>query len=452
MPVNRAAVALLAALAGCDEAPALCLAPDEPLRVAATGPARSFASAFVGDHVYYNVAREHGPTDTHVGPRCGAATRVIAGGYLRPARLHLDPGDDDPTLACELVTGHFFRVDLAGERAPELVHSDKSCRTNVTAHGAIVVPHAYHARKLWFYPDFPDTRGVLAWTGLRSYILADEILYTANDERVIERHDLGAGTRTVLVERAAWLLAATPTHALWLAPDAPPMTLQLTDARDGGSATIAFADPALADAEPSDVYDDWWFSPGGAHVLWTPRDVSPPRAFDLRGRELAFAAPGLLLGVVDDAAVWRADDGRYLAAEIGEPVVALDPVTVQAADDVTANLSHSASSLHPGRIEVVRAGVLWHVPLDGSPATAIGRVGGAYAWIDAGHLVTVRDGELVAVTAASGAERVLDGDVQGFDLPGADPAVDGLHYLVNAGAGDPRTGVWYLPPAHLLAD
>lgn len=448
----RPAWAALLLLAGCGEH-AVCEAPAQPRRVAATGAAKALTSAWSGDHAYYSVTRADGPPDTYVGPRCGDAERVAAGIVLTPARLHLDRRDDDPTLACDWGAGRFYRLDLTGREPPALDHSDQDCQTLATGHGALV-----HSRShtLWLYPDFPHEEGAeLLGERVTATTLVEDAVYYKLGPTTLARFDLATRERLTVAEDVYFGYVATPTHAAWpLYADEGPDTIHVKDVTTGELTTFAFMPPALEGYEHG-AQGEWQFTPDGAHLVWDPTLALTPtltRAFDLHGEEVAYPVPGYLLRILlDDTALSIAADGRYHATRIGGPAVALDATTELDPPSVPSNRLYRVTPLHPGRIHVLRDGALWAVQLDGSPAERLAEVDEVYHWIDARRLVALVDGELLRVDVMSGERRVLDRDVLAYSLPG-DPAADGLHYLVDAGEDDPRTGVWFLPPGLLVAD
>lgn len=454
MPLSRARGLAWLLVGGCAEATP-CAAPDAMQRVAATGVGGDGLVTFwAGDHAYYVIRSADDPRVTWVGPRCeDAAHEVVRGPLFAPVRTRQDPLADDPTLACDQLTGHFFRVDPTGGEAPALIHPDKNCIGRWTEHGLVVRDNGHERNKLWLYRSFPAGATEIA-DGASTFRVVGDVVYTSipQDGR-IERYDLASRARATVAEGVADTWTATATHVLW-SPDRASPSVFVRDVASGTTVTITHAELSDAEDKPDrhGWAEGWRFMPDGAHVVYLPPSADdPPQAFDTEGAPIRFPVPGDLRELHDErVALSRTQDGQWWATEIGDTAArALDLVDPSLIDPEADADDIQDSPFHDGRVEVVRAGELWAVPLDGGPRTVVaGDVGAAYTWIDADRLLTLVGDELQTVAVDPGDRRTHARDVVAYAVPG-DLAAEGAHVLVQAGAEDPRTGVWWLPAAEL---
>lgn len=445
--MSRALVCLpLAACAAQD--PCSDIDPATPRKLADHhGPASSLTAQRSGDHVYMNVGDPGAPTSLYVGPRCGDATMVARGIAMEPARTRPDPDDDDPTLACNPSDGRFYRLDLRGRELPTFVHPAFSCNTVVGEHGVFVRARSVLTFPLWQYTAFPDPAsatqisadaGVVRLRGRDLFYYARSVGYF--------RRDLATGETAQLDAEPG---QPSDTHLLWWprpAPDdvPPAAPVRLLELASGAQIELGVFD--------LDVDSDlsWRFEPGEAFVVHGPRIVDAAiEAFDLRGAPVPLPAPGLLLHVFAGGEVVSITaDGALFTTKIG----AAAPTALDLRLDVDLEQilvgAHGLFRLPPfaaDHLEVNRGDDVWRVPLDGGPASLLARdAGPGYAWLGESHLLAAFADELVTIAVPDGERRVIARGVTAFASAGA-PTDVGVHYVGDG-------GLWYAPPAALLAD
>lgn len=435
----RPLVCLALLVAGCDEAPA-CTDPSTPMRmVDAATSATHLVTAWAGDHAYYVLDEPSTPASLFVGPRCGEARLVARGARLMPARIDLEPADDDPALACSEY-GRFYRLDLRGEQLPALMYPDVSCRSVPTAHGLLVRRPLSGGPGLWLYPAFPDAAGA---TQIDKYGLVarvrGEAVYFYDSVSSVARLDLATGERWTLADDVDdWI--ATETHLLWRekTDGEQPARVLLLDVAT--RTRHALGSPTT---EPTSLGVTWRFDSSDEYVVHARVDAAI-EVFDLRGEPVLLPAPGVLLDVFPGAAVLSRDaDGQLFFTRLRAPApVALDHRIDPAPTDTSPQFYRSPVA--DDRIEVLRGDELWAVPLGGAAASQLARdVDVGFAWIDEDHLLSLFDGVLRTISVPDGERRVHARHVRAFTTAG-ELSVDGAHYLRE-------DGVWYLPPSALVS-
>jgi hypothetical protein len=437
------ALILVTILAGCDSAPAACPAPAEPRRVADhRGGAIELTTRWVGDHAYYLVEHADVPTSLYVGPRCEEAPLVTRGADMLPARVRLDPADDDPTLACDQL-GHFFYLDLTGEQLPALAYPELSCRTIPTAHGLLVRTTLGAGLGLYLYSAFPEPASATLVDdyGLLARLRGD-VVYFHDDVYTVARMDL-ATRETTNVARSVddWLVSEA--HFLWRERvEDEPSPVHIRDLATGTQVQIG------ASTEEQDGNRSfnllWRFDPTETMVIHTPvAEGVPIEAFTVDGEPVALPAPGSFVQVLAGGSVISIDgDGQLFHTRPGAQAPnALDREPTPGQLDAPEQ-AYSVPPFANDRVEVLRADDLWAVPLDGSPAWLLATaVGDRFAWIDEDHLLAQSDGALTTIEISSGRRRVHATGVSAFTTPG-ELAIDGAHYV-------DADGVWYLPSVSL---
>lgn len=456
MIVRLCPLVLIAAPLACAEPAVWSCDGDDAVQLFAHGRSRSHLTvSHVGDVAYYRLNEDALAATMYVGRGCRApATMVSRGLAFTAVRLHPDPADDDPAVVCS-GDGRFLRLDLEGGGPPTLLLPQYDCRVNLTSHGAVVSTHYLGggARASWLFPDFPDEAGAV-------HLIDEAVSYQAGDvlivraDRALHRLDVLTGDTELLVGSAESDVAVSETHLLWREdvddPEAP-APMRLLDLATGARAQPGWWDPAIDDHRDEDERSwpgRWQFSADGRHVIHVPAAASAAvEAFDLAGRPVAYAVPGdPLLLLADGAAISVTADFQAHYSALGADVAVpldyhRDPETVPSQRPVVRG----------DRLEHVLAGDLVGVPLDGGPAAVLARgVGLQRDWLDDERLLTVVDGELVTIHAPSGARRVHASEVYNY-APSDRLTEDGAHYRVDAGPDDPRSGVWHLPAARLLA-
>ena len=449
-PLCLAALTLASACA--DDPTAVC-SGREPVQLLATEDPRRLTAYRAGDFTFLSGINERGRTEVHAGLACGVEpVSLYEGIFLTPARLHEDPGDDDPTIACEPLSGNFFRVDPHGEVAPTLLLPDLSCNyIKTTAHGVVLL--ARSGGGVWLYPDLPDVDTARSITtehepSLRSLLIRDDELFYIREGGELRVHDLASGVERSLVAGVADF-DASATHVLWrertVAPVAP---MRLLDRTTGASTYLGLDDEGKGDFGGSRFYslfnNPWSLAPDGSHVLHVPVNSNMPMAaFDLTGAPLAFPALGDVRHVLEDARVIVTTPTGLLAVRAGEPPRALDaPVK---------DPHNVAVSLAGDHLEYLDGDELLHIPLDGSPSWRIARgVGIPWVWLDDDHLLTVHRETLTTIQPATARRSELADSVLGR-YPGFLSVVpgDGAYYAVAGQPGDPRRGLWFVPEAGL---
>lgn len=439
--MTRACILVAALLAGCDSAPAACPLPTEVRRVADhRGEATRLTTHWVGDHAYYLVDHHDSPASLYVGPRCEEAPLVTRGARLSPARTHLDPADDDPTLACEL--DKFLRIDLRGEQLPALVYPEHDCRATPTPHGLLVQRAIGAGSGLYLYSAFPEpASAVLVDEHGSSAEVRGDTVYFRDDMHTVLGMDLATRATTALARPVRdWQISET--HLLWRERvDAGPAPVHILDLAAGTQLQLGAIDEADG---PTALASLWRFGPTAKLVLHTPSaEGLAIEAFTVAGEPVPLPAPGTLSQVLAGRGVISRVEGdpheQYFFTRPGAyAAIALD-LHLTPEDP-----SYDVPLFADDRLEFRRDDALWAAPLDGSPARLlVADIGDRSTWIDADHLLTLRDGALTTVEVASDQRRVHAKAVAAYTTPG-ELAIDGAHYV-------DADGVWYLPPAVLLA-
>jgi hypothetical protein len=429
-----------------DDPTAVCLG-DAPVQLlSGVSPRYEPLAAYrAGDYTFLRGADERGDLQIFAGPACGVeAVPLYSGIPLFPLRVHEDPRDDDPTLACDASNGALFRVDPHGEAAPTLLLPHLRCTTaRATDHGLLV--HGQVSRTLWLYPEFPDTttaRSITTRLDAKASrapltILGDELAYVDLDG-VLRSHDLATGAERTLLTGVADF-AITPTHLLWReVGDDTAVPVHLHDRASGADIELGLHDPAIDDTFPTRVHflHPWLFDPTGAFVLHIPDAPSAPMAaFDLAGQPALYPPAGSPRRFFADGTMVYELRAKLRAARPGHASVALDVPP------------HTAISPYVvgDRLELRIDADLHEIPLDGAPRRTLVRdVGKAWIWLDDRHLLTVHQGELTRIDAETGDRDVLDEHVTDFSL-----VAGGVYYTIETHPDDPRSGLWHLPEAAL---
>lgn len=443
----------LCSLTGCADDPAVTCPAGEAVRVFAyAGASSGLLVAHSGDHAYYLLDGGVVSPVVAIGRRCGDADFVIRGASLLPSRLHLDPQDDDPSIACNDGDGRFYSVDVAGERAPTLLLPHLSCRTTPTAHGPLIMEGSGPMRSVRLFPDFPDEASssqiLIADQFVQFAVLGDVVVYNT-DQSTLRRHDLVTGDDVELTDRFRYTYLHTSTHVLWYG-DADELLVPvfLLEVATGRRIQLGTFDLGLNGPYDPDPYPVWSFDAAGEHVVHAPGDpAAQAAAFDLDGRPRPFPAPGKLVSQVLPGGGFlsvTSEDLRLHHTRIGaEASTALDHVYPAP----YARTQFRDAPFH-ARLEFLVDDDLHAVPLDGSPAVIVARdVGSSLTWLDEQRLLIHDDERLVVLHVPSGARTTVADGVDAFQSAG-DLLVDGLYTLV---ADDSSSEVWYLPPALLLA-
>ena len=442
---NRWLLAL--ALVGCDAdedagVAAICEG-DTVTQLIAMDTARSFWVETTRDSAVLHVD-EQADRATYIGRGCGAdAVRVLDGAWMRVARVHLDPADDDPALACMIHENRFLRLDPRGVRAPTLLLPHLECAfATPTAHGVLVRADANGLGDgaWWLLPDFPSEAGaVRLGVGYSPLARGDTFYYVS--EGHVHVYDARVGVALPLVPDVDDY-TVNDTHLLWRAAGRDvPVPMHLLDLATGARVQLGDFDPAIDDPalafRPWDT-GSWSFDHDGAHVLHVPADPEASgEAYDLRGERLSLPIAG---------AVFASLPGGHVVTE-HEPTGALYAARPGDAAAARLDVAPREDGLLPlvvvdDHLETVEADQLREVPLDGGPARVlVADVGVSRHWLGP-HLVTVFAGDLTSIDTRSGARTVHAGHVL-HSSPAADGR--GVYFMISRAPGDPQNGLWYLP-------
>ena len=448
MPSPR--VALPLALAGtlcaaaCAEPPPFCTRT-RPVQVVAFTPYYAdFSVAPTAAGTLLTVYPRDG-AEGYFGRACGEdPLRLPSGLRLAPARVEVDPRDDDPTLACDLASSRFYRIDPTGETTPQLVLPHLQCHDAVpTPRGVLVRGHRSGGAVglLLLFPDFPDES--TARTVSRDFAgrleRRDDDLYYTERSGALQVRDLATGARRRLPGRVADF-AVTATHLLWREQvDADVAPMRLRDLATGADRYLGLHH-VDADASPRHWQvpaPAWHFDPTGEFVLHYPGPLDQPMtAYDLSGAQVPFPAWGLpLVEDPDGAVLVTLDGGAVVVARPGRAdapplAVALDP-----------NAFFSPITALGGAVELVLGeGDLYRVPLAGGAPKLLARgVGSQRFWVDERHLVTLDGDELATIHTPTGSRTQLARRVMAMR-----PTPDGVYYLRYSGAAGRGDGVWFL--------
>ncbi|HEY0133488.1 MAG TPA: hypothetical protein VGB85_05395 [Nannocystis sp.] len=445
--------AALACFSACADDPTVC-SGSEPTRLLAPEafPYVNQLPVRAGDYTFMRAVNARGYQELLAGPGCGAeAVSIVEGILLAPFRYHDDPRDDDPTIACDTIGGHFFRVDPLGDSAPTLMLPELRCTAAATTeHGLLVVGN--HDRALWLLPDFPrtDTARIvsdqldLRATGLPIPIVDDTLWYLAAD-RTLHRQDLVTGADTHVLDQVA-AFDVDRTHVLWREQTGAPVApMHLLDLASGTSSYLGLyhedEDQRFGVEPRRDRLwrDAWTLSRGGSFVLHIPTAADVPmQAFDLEGRAAAFPPLGAPLHFLADGTVLLTADDALLAARPGSA-----PIILDAPGDA---LLPRDPPPDPPALELLVGSELRLVPLDGSPSRLIAReVGERWTWLDEQHILTIRRHTLTTIQPTTGRRQDIAAHVFDFSI-----APDGgVHYIVAYQPGYLDSGLWYAPDAAL---
>lgn len=387
-----------------------------------------------------------GELATYVGRGCGAKpVKVVDGAAMVPARIELDPGDDDPAHACLLPGGRLFELDLTGAAPPKLLLPHLLCYGTVPMRRGVLIReelHSVSALGSWYFPEFPSEAGAVrlaaAWFGSR--VRGDTIYFVVRDELLT--YDVTTRNTHLLVPGVDEF-SLHDTHVLWRAstPEGP-APMHLLDLASATSVQIGVSDPALDDPPDGDA-GRWDFIADGKYVLHVPGLADAPReAFDLRGERLAMPLPGRMVTSLPDGHVisWIEATGEMFAARPGDAAETRLDWTLP--PDARPELEVVGD-----RVETVLAGGLHEVPLDGAAARLlVPDVGPARARLGDHHLVTVFEESLVSIDLRTGARTRHHEHVPHLRLA---PDGRGVHYIVAGDPADPGNGLWYLPATAL---
>jgi len=424
---------LIAVLAGCgdDDPLAAC---DQPVHLSDVGA----SVARSGDDTFITVDDILLGSWTQVGPACGAApTLSIEGMALTPARVHLDPADDDPTIACHGEDQQLYRIDPTGDEPPRLLLPHLRCDPIPTRHGPLFDTRLQDGA-LWLVPDFPDdaTAAPIGADVVQVQLVDDLLVHRDSDGR-LARTDLATGETTPLRGGVADF-HATATHVLVRSdvdPDTAPM--HVLDIATGELAYIGLyhADEDRGYSARSTEERSWALDPTGRYVMHTPEYPTPLAAFDLAGRPAAFP-DGESVRVHPGGVYVVCSADAVVAARPGDPdVIPLDMPTCQ------------YSSFVGDHLEAIVDGDLYHVPLDGSPRSLLAReIGSVREWLDEHHILTIYGGELLTVVAATNYRRRHTSSAWNFRAyPGT-----GVFFWVAHYPATPGDGLWFLPESRIF--
>lgn len=426
---------LLLALAACEvDEPDVCHG-DSALHIS---PVNAIVEV-TADDAFIIIDDILGGSSTQVGPACGAApTRTINGMALFPARIHVDPADDDPTIVCDLEMNQLYRLDPASEAPLRLLLPHLKCPGHATPQGPLFETRI-DSRALWLVPDFPDdSTAVEIGAKVRELQIVDDLVYHLDGYGELARTDLATHTTTALIGDVADFQATT-THVLVRSdvdPDTSP--LSVLDVATGKPAYIALyhADEDDNRSNRSTTGQSWGFDPTGRYVMHMAPEPSPLAAFDLTGVPVAFPALGEVVHVHENGVHVVCSATKVIAARPGDPdEIPLDTPTCKYASFVDDHL------------EAVIEDDLYHVPLDGSPRSLLARkIGPARQWLDEHNLLTIYGGDLVTVVASLNFRQGHAADVWNFRvIPGL-----GVYYtkILNY-TPEASEGVWFLPESQI---
>lgn len=392
-----------------------------------------------GDTTFLVVRSDDGGRRTYAGDACGADPVLLAdGARLLPTQIALDPRDDDPTLVCEMDEHQNFRVDLDGERPPELIVPYLTCPSRPTMYGALFIGGSGYLR---LFADFPDesTATHIRDDGGNDLLVLDEwIIYTYSSD--LHAYAFSTGAIIDIPGHVLGILGSGD-HVLWF--DYEDMaTATLVDLRSESAVILGTFDRDeawAADYIPGVSHWTWGFDPSGRYIYHVPPG-RPPEAFDLGGNAVSLPVPGDVLRVVDGGvlSVTR-DDGRvYFTRPTDPSPTALD---LHVPNDVDAWKLNFVDD----HLEQVIDGDLMRIDLDGSGARRLAAdVGLKFRWLDSPVLVMERDdATLERLDTTSGERRALAGHVGWWDV------FEGGVYFVASDDPDLDDGLWYLSPAAL---
>ncbi|MFY0535290.1 hypothetical protein [Nannocystis pusilla] len=208
-----------------------------------------------------------GTEATYAGSACGADPVLIAEGMrMLPTRIALDPLDDDPTLVCDFADGDHYRVDLTGERAPELLFPYLNCRGRPTEYGVLFGGGWGY---LHLFADFPDPSSV---TGIReqggndAMVLDEWVVYTHASD--LHAYELATG-KIIDIPGKILGMAGRGDHVIWYDFE-DIATVTLVDLRSNTSTVLGKFDRDAAWDSEQFIRDfpgwTWGFDPSGRYV------------------------------------------------------------------------------------------------------------------------------------------------------------------------------------------
>lgn len=375
---------------------------------------------------------------THAGSFCGADPVLIADGVrMLPTRIALDPLDDDPTLACDQDSRRHFRVDLTGERAPEMLLPYLNCGGRPTNYGSVFIGGGGY---LHLFADFPDESKVtkIREMGGNDELVLDEwIAYTYASD--LHAYEFSTG-RIIDIPGKVLNLAGHGDHLIFADYED---TVTLVDLRSNTAKVLGNYDRDAVHAEihyiPDFPYWQWGFDPSGQYIYHFLTGT-PARAFDLAGRPVSLPVPGQVLEILDSGvlSVTR-EDGRVHFTRPGDAAATVLDVRL-AEDEERWALQRFAD-----HVEKVIDGDLVRVDFDGSPARVLVRDVGSWArWADEKVLLTLDEGTLERLDTETGERTHLAEHVMGGQMFG------GGYYFLKRDSPDPADdGMWYLSPVAL---
>ncbi|MCY0993086.1 hypothetical protein OV203_38445 [Nannocystis sp. ILAH1] len=443
MMLRRCLLPALALLLACGDdfetIPADCTRA-EPVQLVA-GPYHHYDLQRARDTTYFAMWG-NGTEATYAGSVCGADPVLIAEGMrMLPTRIALDPLEDDPTLVCDDDNGDHYRVDLGGERAPELLLPYLGCKGRPTEYGVLFGGGWGY---LHLFADFPDPSSVTEIRddgGNFALVLDEWVVYTHASD--LHAYEFATG-EIIDIPGKVLGMAGRGDHVIWHDYE-DIATVTLVDLRSNTSTVLGkFDRDAAWDGEQylrDFPYWGWGFDPSGRYVYHFFPGL-PPEAFDLDGRPVALPAPGEILELFDDGvlSVDRGDGQVYFTRPGDATPTALD-LRLQGDENVW-NFESFAD-----HVEDVVDGDLVRADFDGSPARVLVRgVTGHPRWIDERVLVTQHDdGALERIDAETDERTILaertdhwryvNGGVYFLRTDSPDPADDGLWYLSSVALG-----------------
>jgi hypothetical protein len=443
---TRGLLAALVVFAACaEDDPGAACSGDRPVQLFEAPPEWTWIHATAepaADRTYITVDSATDGSSTRVGPDCGVTpTLELAGIALKPARIHLDPRDDDPELACDEFFGELYRVDVAGAGPPRLLLPHLRCDPVPTRHGPIFGLRGSNAA--WLVPDFPDdSTAVQIADRVWGLAAVDDFVYFGDFEGDLRRTSLVTGETRLLADGVAEF-RVTATHALLRSsadPDTAP--IDVLDLATGTRTHVGLfhRDEDFTSLQRASTERAWDFDPTGQYIVHFPKFPTPMAAYDLAGRPVAFPALGEAVFVAPGGTFVIQDGAGMIAARPGDP----DVIPLDAGD----NDPYGYPRFVDDRLEIVIGGDLYEIPLDGSPRRLLAReIGAMRQWLDDDSILTITGaGTLTVVLAAANVRRALASLVVDFKVvPGR-----GAHFTIFRAPGAPDNGLWFAPEAALF--
>jgi hypothetical protein len=394
-----------------------------------------------GDATFFAVQAASDPVETHVGPACGADPVLLAeGARLYPTRIAFDPQDDEPTLVCDQDNDRHYRVDLSGERPPQLLLPYLSCLGRPTRYGPLFIGGSGYLRLFQDFPDDTTATATREQGGNDVFLLDEWIVYTHAADLHAYRFSTG---ETIDIPGHVLGFAGSGDHVLWYDYE-DIATVTLVDLRTNTPTVLGTFDRDAAwDVEqyiPGFSHSTWGFDPSGRYVYHLHAGL-PAEAFDLAGRPVALPAPGEVVWLLDDGVVSVTRDDGQLHVTRPRDATATPLDGRLAATETARDLVE-----RDGHLEKITDGDLVRIDLGGAPARVLARdVGHLNHWLTDRVLVTLHDDRtLERIDTTTGERTRLATDVLTAERLG-----DAL-YILRTGSPDPADdGVWYLSPETL---